>query len=735
MTVLVANKLLGDPVDRVDGPRKVSGAAPYPSDVTLPDLVHAALVQSTIAAGTISRIDAGVAEAAPGVLAVITYENAPALAEGPRTPLLGPTPRFPLQDNRILHHGQHVAIVVAETLEQATAAARLVRIDYEETAPVLGIDNPEAAVLRNPLGPEIQRGDAAAALASADVVYDETFTIAPETNSPLGLFATVARWEGDRLTVHEPSQWPTLARQTLATVFNVPENNVRVLAPYVGGGFGAGLRIWPHAILTVLAARVVNRPVKLVLTRPQMFTSVGHRPQTRQRLRLGTTREGRLVAIDHEGTSTRAIEDADIEPASLETGAAYACPNVATHDRLVRLNVPVPGWLRGPGTTEGNFALESALDELSYTLRIDPIELRLRNYAEVQPQSGLAWSSKALRECYRVGAERFGWTRRTPQIGSMREGNWLVGYGMAGVTFGGAQLPSQVRISIRRDGSAHVRSAATDIGTGTYTIATQLAAESLGLDLGQVRVEIGDSDLPSAAPSGGSGLATSLGGAIHDAAGALLRAFLSVLADDDRSPLQGRRPDDVTVTDGRIHLVDDPSVGETYSDILARHELDELTADGEINPQPEGAGMAPAGPFAARFAEVHIDPEPGLLRIARIVSAVDAGRILNEKLARSQIIGATVMGIGMTMLEETIFDSATGRIANATFGDYLIPVNADVPDLDVVFVGEPDKFSPIGSKGLGEIGIVGVSAAIANAVYHATGRRIRSLPITIDQLL
>jgi CO/xanthine dehydrogenase Mo-binding subunit len=735
VTVLVVNKLLGDPVDRVDGPRKVTGAAPYPPDVTYPGLVHAALVQSTIAAGTISRIDAGDAEAAPGVLAVITYENAPALAEGPTTPVLGPTPRFPLRDNRILHHGQHVAIVVAETLEQATAAARLVRIDYDETAPVLGIDNPEAAVLRNPLGPEVQRGDVAAALASADVVYDETFTMAAVTNNPLGLFATVARWEGDRLVVHEPSQWPTVARQTLATVFNVPENNVRVLAPYVGGGFGAGLRTWPHAILTALAARLVDRPVKLVLTRPQMFTSVGHRQETRQRLRLGATREGRLVAIDHEGTATRATEDADIEPTSLETGAAYACPNVATHDRLVRVNIPVPAWLRGPGTTEGNFALESALDELSYTLRIDPIELRFRNYAEVHPASGLPWSSNALRECYRAGAERFGWTKRTPEIGSMREGNWLVGYGMAGVTFGGAQLPCQVTISIRRDGSAHMRSAATDIGTGTYTIATQLAAELLGLDLGQVRVEIGDSDLPPAPPSGGSGLATSLGGAIHDAAGNLLHAFLNVVADDDASPLQGRRPEDVTVTDGRIHLVDDPAVGETYIDILARHELEELTADGEINPQAEGAGMAPAGAFAARFAEVRIDEDLGVLRIARIVSAVDGGRILNEKTARSQIIGATVMGIGMTTLEETIFDPATGRIANATFGDYLIPVNADIPDLDVVFVGQPDKLNPIGSKGLGEIGIVGVSAAIANAVYHATGRRIRSLPITIDKLL
>jgi CO/xanthine dehydrogenase Mo-binding subunit len=413
----------------------------------------------------------------------------------------------------------------------------------------------------------------------------------------------------------------------------------------------------------------------------------------------------------------------------------YACPNVATHDRQVQLNIPNPGAMRAPGKAEGNFAIESGLDELSYQLAIDPVELRLRNYAEVHPESGLPWSSKALRQCYVTGAQRFGWAGRNPEIRSMREGNWLIGYGMAGVTFGWYQAPCRARISIGRDGTAHVRSAATDIGTGTYTVATQLAAELLGLGLGHVHVEIGDSDLPPAPQSGGSGLAASLSGAIHDAAGHLLEAFLDVVADDDRSPLQGRKPGDVTVTDGRIHLLGDPSTGETYGDILARHQLAELSADGEVNPQAAGTGMAPAGAFAARFAEVRIDEQLGVLRVARIVSAVDAGRILNEKLARSQIIGATVMGIGMTMLEETIIDSGTGRIANATFGDYLIPVNADVPDLDVVFTGHPDEFSPVGVKGLGEIGIVGVPAAIANAVYHATGRRIRSLPITIDQLL
>jgi xanthine dehydrogenase YagR molybdenum-binding subunit len=735
MTTATRETIIGDPADRVDGPLKVTGAAPYPSDFTFPDLTHAVLVQSTIAAGTIRGIDAAQAEAASGVLAVITHENAPALAEAPVGPL-GPPPPLPLRDNRIVHQGQHVAVVVARTREQARAAGRLVEIDYEEAAPVLRIDDPRAPVLVNRWGQDVDRGDVTAALASAEVVYDEIFTTAAVTCNPMGLFATVARWEGNRLTVHDASQDPMLVRKTLAAVFDLPETDVRVLVPYLGGGFGAGLRTWPHVILAALAARVAGRPVKLVLTRPQMFTSVGHRPQTRQRVRLGATRDGRLVAVDHEGTSTiGALDDGGVEPVTQVTGNAYSCPNVATHDRRVRLHIPSPHWMRGPGTTQGNFAVESALDELSCALGIDPIELRLRNYAEVHPGSGRPWSSKALRECYSAGAERFGWARRTPGIGSMRDGNWLVGYGMAGVTFTSGQAPCQATVSIRRDGTAHVRSAATDLGTGTYTIAAQVTAELLGLDIGQVHVEIGDSDLPFAPYSGGSGMATSLSGAIHDAVGNLVRAFLDVVAGDESSPLRGRSPDDVTSAEGGIHVAGAPSIGETYAGILARHGLPQITADGERNPQTNGASPPPNGSFAARFAEVRVDADLGLLRVARIVSAVDAGRILNEKLARSQITGGAVMGIGMTMLEETVFDPETGRITNATFGDYLIPANADVPDLDVVFVGTPDTVRPLGIKGIGEISVVGVSAAIANAVYHATGRRIRSLPITVEQFL
>jgi CO/xanthine dehydrogenase Mo-binding subunit len=728
------DSIIGGPVDRVDGQLKVTGAAPYPSDFAFPDLTHAVLVQSTIAVGTIKSIDATRAESAPGVLAVLTHENAPVLTEAPMTPL-GAPPLFPFQDDRILHRGQHVAVVVALTREHARAAAQLVEIDYEEAAPVLRIDDSRAPVLLDGWQQDIARGDVTAALASADVTYDELFTTAAAANNPMGLFATVARWEGDRLTVHDSTQDPMNARKALAAVFDLEEADVRVLVPYLGGGFGAGLRVWTHVILTALAARVVGRPVKLVLTRPQMFTSVGHRPATVQRVRLGATRDGRLVAMDHESTSTiGALDAGGIEPVTQVTTNSYACPNVATHDRRARLHIPSPHWMRAPGRAQGSFAVESALDELSYTLGIDPIELRLRNYNEVDPVSGRPWSSSALRECYRAGAERFGWARRTAEIGSMSDGNSLVGYGMAGVTFTSGQALCQATVSVRLDGTAHVTSAATDLGTGTYTIATQVAAELLGLDVDQVRVEIGDSDMPFAPYSGGSGMATSLSGAIDDAVRNLVRAFLALVADDESSPLRGRSPDEVTTKKGRIHIVDDHENGETYGDILARHGLPELTAHGERNPRANG-GPPPNGSFAAWFAEVRVDADLRLLRVARLVSAVDAGRVLNEKLARSQIVGGAVMGIGATLLEEIVFDPETGRITNATFGDYLISANADVPEIDVVFVGRPDTVRPLGIKGIGEIGIVGVSAAIANAAYHATGRRIRSLPITVEQLL
>ncbi|MGI5293080.1 xanthine dehydrogenase family protein molybdopterin-binding subunit [Nonomuraea polychroma] len=735
MTISEARPVVGAGLDRVDAPLKVTGSAYYPNDFGYPGMVHAALVRATIAAGRIRAIDTAEAEAAPGVLAVITHVTAPRLERGPMT-LLGPSPPAPLQDDRILHYGQHVAIVVATTAEQARHAASLVRVEYEAAEALLDIDDPRAEVLTNPWGLDTERGDVPAGFAAADVVVEGTYTTPDNTNNPLGLMATIALWNGDSLTVHDSTQWPHNVRTSLAAIFKVPESGIRVLAPYVGGGFGAGLRMWPHVILTVLAAREVGRPVKLVLTRPEMFTSVGHRPNSVQHIKIGATSAGDLIAIDHDGTSTVAMEDDDYEPVSLCSAVSYACPNVRTRDRQVRLNVPCPGSMRAPAEGQGNFALESAIDELAYALGMDPLEFRLRNYAELDPLSGLPWSSKALRECYLQGAERFGWSYRTPEVGSMREGRWLVGYGLAGVSYPAYQVPCQARASLRRDGSAFVRSAATDIGTGTYTVMTQLAAELLGLDISRVRFDLGDSDMPYSPQAGGSGLTGALGNAVHAACRRLVREFLDLVRDDAESPLRGAELGDVTVSEGRIHRAGAPEQGESYIDILARHGVEELSADGRSTPpQAEELGMAIAGAFGAKFVEVRIDPDLGLLRVARVISAIDGGRILNAKTATSQIVGGTVGGIGQAMFEDTATDRETGRIANATFGDYLVAVNADVPDMDVIFVGEPDRATPVGTKGVGEVGLVGVAAAVANAVFHATGRRIRSLPITIDQLL
>jgi len=734
--------VVGKGLDRVDGAVKVTGAAPYPTDFSYPRLAHASLVRSTIAAGRIRHMDIETARAMPGVLHVITHNNALRIARGPEMPIGEgvpslPSPPAPLQDDRSLHYGQFVAVVIAETAEQAIAAAGTVQVDYEETEALLSVEDTRAELLTNPYGMDMRRGDVGAAFEAAEVQLVATYTTADNTNNPMGLFSTIAFWDGDSLTIHDSTQGPTFVRVSLAKVFGIPEERIRVIAPFVGGGFGAGTRVWPHVILAALAARMVDRPVKLVLTRPQMFTAIGHRPNSIQHLRVGMTRAGELVSIEHESTSSVAMEDSNLELVAFGTAGSYACPNVVTRDQQVRLNIPCPGSMRAPGSAEGNFALESALDELSYIVGIDPLELRLRNYAEVEPQFGLPWSSKALRECFVQGADRIGWSQRNPEPRSMRDGHWLVGYGMAGVTFHWYQQPCQARATLYADGHVVVRSAAADIGNGTYTVMTQLAADALGLPLQQVRFELGDSDMPMAPQAGGSGLTVSLGPAVHAVCSELIHALLELSCEDVRSPLHGSyRRDEVTVSNGRLHLISDPERGEAFSDILARCELPELTVDSANTlTNPMELGLWPAGAFAAHFVEVRVDPDFGLVRVSRVVTAIDGGRILNEKLARSQIIGSVVGGIGMALLEETMTDAGSGRIANATFADYLVPVNADIPDLDVIFVGEPDPIDTVGAKGIGEVGLVGIAAAVANAVYHASGVRVRDLPIVADRLL
>jgi CO/xanthine dehydrogenase Mo-binding subunit len=753
MSTATTADVIGTARDRVDGRLKVMGAATYPIDVTFPGQTHAVLVQSTVTSGRIRHIAVDAAERAPGVLAVITHGNAPALARGPMTPL-GPSPLPPLQSDAVLYYGQHVAMVVAETREQAQAAAALIEITYQHDAPVLSAGDHRSSRVTHPWTPDHVRGDVPRALAAADVRVNVTYTTADNTNNPIGLFATVAVWDGDTLTVHDTTQWPHGVRDSLATSFGIDRARVRVLVPYVGGAFGAGLRVWPHVILAALAARITKRPVKLVLTRDQMFTSVGHRPNTIQQLALAASRDGLLTAIEHVATSSIGMSDELINPITPGTIDAYACPNVATRATQVRLSIPTPGWMRAPGEAEGTFALESAIDELSYELNIDPIELRVKNHAHVHPETGLPWSSNALLECYRQGAERFGWSARSPEPRSMRKGVQLVGYGMARAALVAYQPPCKAIASIRRDGTAFVRSGATDIGCGPYTVMTMLAADCLGVPIERVRFGLGDSAMPKAPQEGGSGLTGALGNAVQAACVDLVRAFVTHVTNDALSPLRGCRLESITVRDGGIQLTDDPARFETYVEILTRHGLEEITIEGESATPgetssatmiaragrfipftaPSTRARAHAGGYAAHFVEVHVDPDLGTIRVARVVSAVDGGRILNPKTARSQIIGGIAGGIGMALLEETVSDR-TGRLVTTSLADYVVAANADVRDIEVLFVGQPDSMSPLGTKGVGELAIAGMAAAIGNAVYHATGTRVRSLPISIEKVL
>jgi CO/xanthine dehydrogenase Mo-binding subunit len=745
--------VVGTARDRVDGRLKVTGAATYPIDVTIPGLAYAVLVGSTVTSGRIRHIAVDAAERAPGVLTVITHVNAPKLAHGAITPL-GPPPLPPFQSDAVLHYGQHVAMVVADTREQAQAAAALIETTYERDTPVLAYDDPRASRVSHAWTPDHVRGDVRRALAAADVQIDATYSTAENTNNPIGLFATVAVWNDAALTVHDTTQWPHGVRDSLATAFGIDPANVRVLVPFVGGGFGAGLRAWPHVTLAALAASVTKRPVKLALTRAQMFTSVGHRPASIQQLSLGASRDGQLTAIEHVATSSIGMSDELINLITHGTQSAYACPNVSTRATQVRQSIPTPGWMRAPGEAEGSFAMESAIDELSYALGIDPIELRVKNHAHVHPGSGLPWSSNALLECYRQGAERFGWSARTPQPRSMRKGGQLVGYGVARAALGAYQPPCKVIATIRRDGTAFVRSGATDIGPGPYTVMTMLAADCLGMPIERVQFGLGDSAMPKAPQEGGSGLTGALGNAVHAACIDLVRAFVNRVTDDPLSPLKGCRLESITVRDGGIQITDDPARFETYFTILTRHGLDEMTIEAESAPPgetssntmivregrflpfttPSTGTRAHAGAYAAHFVEVHVDPELGIVRVARVVSAIDGGRILNPKTARSQIIGGIAMGIGMALLEETVSDR-TGRLVTTSLAEYVVAVNADVRDVDVLFVGEPDAMTPLGTKGVGELAITGMAAAIANAVYHATGTRVRSLPISIEKML
>ena len=743
--------LIGKPVDRVDGRLKVTGGARYAAEFKHEGVTHGALVMSTIANGRIRAIDARAAETQPGVLAVITHLNAPRLPFSERRlgtdPIFGRTLRV-LQEDTIYFNAQPIAVVVAESLEQAEYAATLVRVVYDEQKPVTSLEAelahafpPQEGLGRDPRdgkqperAADVVRGDPQA-LSKAEVVVEETYTIPIEHHNPIELLATIAEWSGGKLTVHDKTQWVANLQEHLATVFGIPESDVRVISPYVGGAFGCSLRPWSHPVVAAMAACVVKRPVKLVLTRRQTFSSHGHRPYTVQRVALGASRDGRLQAIVHEGYAQTSFYEENTENLVNATRMLYASPNCMTKYRLVRGNIQTPLYMRAPGESSGVFALESAMDELAYELKIDPLEFRIRNYAATDPSSGLPWSSKSLLECYQRGAEKFDWSRRTIEPGSMRDGRYLIGMGMATGTYPMYRFPSSAQARIFSDGTAVVQSSASDMGPGTWTTMKIIGAEALALDLGRVHSELGDSTLPKAAVHGGSATTASVGTAVHEACLAARSKLLAMVKNDPQSPLSGAREDQVRFADGRISLKSDSSKSETYSDILRRMGMDSIEATVASTPGDESEKYSMHA-FTAHFAEVLVDSELGALRVSRFVTGCGGGRIMNEKTARSQLTGAVVGGLGMALMEETVMDHRMGRFVNASLGEYHVPVNADIPEIEAFFIEERDEqVNPLGAKGIGEVGYVGVAAAVANAVFHATGKRIRSLPITLDKLL
>lgn len=743
----MSEPIIGQPLDRCDGPIKVRGRAQYTADLPIMDLAHAVLIQSTIARGRIRCLDTRKALSAPGVIDILTHLNAPELSPSPigltgKNILAGSAAQrlLPLQDTTIYYNGQSIGLVVARTLEQATYAASLVQTEYEQESPVLDMQQAwermfaPAEVWGDP--PDTLIGNREAGLDQAEILVDQQYCTTVQHHNALETHTTIAVWEGEELTLYETTTWPDGIRRAISFWLNHPLEKIRVVAHFVGGSFGCKGPAWPHTALAAIAARRVGHPVKLTLTRQQAFTSVGYRPELRHHVQLGATREGRLTLLTHEVTAQTAMFDERVvAPATQLSQRLYACPAISTSYRLVQLNRGGPFTMRGPGDTPGLFALESAMDELACALSLDPVELRLRNYAEVDPANGRPWTSKSLRACYLQGAERFGWKQRDPRPRSMRQNGHLVGWGMASCALDSLLAPASATARFFADGSTLLQSATCDQGTGSYTVMRQIAAETLGVAFQQIRFELGDTRMPLAPISAGSMTAASVGSAVYAAARALRSKILALALGDPASPLYGQSEEQIATENGHCFLKEEPRKGETYREILKRQKLTSVEVTERSLPDPERRKYS-AYAFGAHFVEVHVHPDFGTIRVGRYVGAFSAGRILNPKTASSQLIGGITWGIGMALMEQTLFDPGTGRIINANLGDYHVPVHADVPAIEAFFVDEYDPFvNGPGVKGIGELGVIGSAAAIANAVHHATGKRIRDLPITLDKLL
>jgi xanthine dehydrogenase YagR molybdenum-binding subunit len=728
---------IGTATSRVDGRAKVTGEAKYAGEFNVPGLAYGFVVEATIPKGRITRIDTSVALRVDGVIDVLTHQHRPRMAEtddaykDDTAPEKG-SPYRPLYDDRIEFSGQPIALVVAEDWETARFAASKVAVEYQKEphATDLRLQRENAFVVEKPEKP---RGDADKAFAAAQVRHEAEYFIPTEHHNPMELFASTAAWDGDgKLTVYDKTQGVQNVQRYLCGVFEMQPTDVRVMSPFMGGGFGSGLRPQYQVVLAVLAARALQRSVRVVLTRQQMY-ALGYRPATIERLALGARANGTLEAFTHEAIAvTSQFEDFARNDAGWGD-LLYKSPNAKFVHRLARLDVPTPCDMRAPGAATGVYGLECAMDELAVALKIDPVQLRLQCYSDRDQTADLPYTSKQLRECYRQGAAAFGWDKRNSEPRSMRDGTELVGWGMATGVWEALQMPAAVRIVLTANGYAEVASAASDIGTGTYTIMAQVAADMLGLPLDNISIKLGDSTLPQCPLEGGSWIAASVCNAIANTAREVRKELLDLASAMKDSPLAGATLDDVLLADGKIVSRRDASRAVSIADAMRHGNVDRITQEKD-NTFPEDNAHA-RNTHSAIFAEVKVDEELGVIRVTRVVNAVAAGRILNLKTAHSQVMGGVVWGIGMALHEETLFDHHFGRVMNANIAEYHVPVNADVHDIKVIFVDEPDDIiNPLGIKGLGEIGIVGVAAAIANAVFHATGTRVRDLPITLDKL-
>lgn len=735
------SEIIGAALPRIDGPLKTTGKALYASDYNFPNMVYAVPVCATIASGKIRRIDSSDAEEMPGVLLVLHHGNIMPLyrnASGGRNSESRPA----FEDETVYYWGQYVAAVIAETFQQAQAAAAAVHVVYD-------VDKFNvAASLDDPLpaegqlgGPRVlsHRGDSEGAFATAAVKVDETYVTPVETHNPMEMHATVAVWDGKKYTLYESSQGVMNHQTVLSQVLGEPKENVEVISRYIGSGFGGKLFPWPHSAIAAAASRKLNRPVKFALSRKMMFSNVGHRPRTQQRMRLGATADGKLVSLQQDYRNHTSLGDDIRENCGEATPFLYSTANLKVTSALVRRNIGTPTPMRGPGAVPGLFALESAMDELAITLKKDPVELRLSLDTLTDEEKNKPFSSRHLKECLQVGVEKFGWSRRTPAIGSMRKGDLILGWGVACASWGAGRGVSETAVSLCSDGTARVSSGTQDIGTGTYTVMAQAVSDRTGIPVEKIQVVLGSSDLPPGPTSGGSTATATILPSVLDAVSAATKIVLSVATSAKGSPFAGKDADSLTMTAGRVHAKDQrPSSGVPFEEILRKANLASANGNGKSG----GLGADPKArdysthSFGVQFVEIEWDPGIAKLRVSRVVSVIDGGRIINKRTATNQIAGAVVMGVGMGLFEQTTYDPRNGHPINDNFADYIVPTIADAPDIDVHFLDIPDPImGQYGARGIGEIGLAGIAPAITAAVYHATGVRVRTLPVRIEDLL